>query len=232
MRAFVVGNGPSLTPEQLDKLIPEVSFAVNRIHLIYDKTKWRPDHWMFFDYSNSTVPVYVDDIKLHGQQGYQCNIRSDILDRFIAKLVKEQMESDGEWSLNEQMQNIKVWPQCPHIDTSRETTYEWHFPTICKLGGSVATAIQLAVMEGFNPIYLIGCDGNLKGNAYNHFTKDYVHIDAMTVEMAKWANETHDLSHSIAERECKERGVEIFNATVGGSATRGMNLCDFDDLFD
>lgn len=232
-RAFVVGNGPSLTVEQLNKLIPETSFAVNRIHLMYDKTKWRPDYFVYMDMSNTTNIIYAPDLSFHTQQGYPCHIRSDIVAKFIEYGIRQNTESPLEdWDINVSMQNIRMVEQCSHIDAERYTTHEWHLPQLCKQGGSVSGAVQLAVMEGFNPVYLIGCDGGLEGNAHNHFSADYVDRDAMTVEMAILANKTLALAHNIAGKECKERGIKICNATVGGSATRGIDLCDFYDLFD
>ncbi|GAF68405.1 unnamed protein product, partial [marine sediment metagenome] len=73
---------------------------------------------------------------------------------------------------------------------------------------------------------------NLEGNANNHFSADYVDRDSMTVEMAMLSNKTLTLAHRIAGRECKERDISIFNATVGGSGIRGIPECDFDELFD
>jgi len=232
LRAFIVGNGKSLKVDQLDKLIPEKSFGVNRIHLIYDQTEWRPDYWMFMDFSNSTVPVYKADIELHSQQNYPCYVRSDIVAKFIERYVSEKVESGKGWDINAHLQNIEVVEQCNHIDVERHTTQEWHLDwTLCKQGGSVSCAIQLAVREGFDPIYLIGCEGDLKGNAVNHFMAGYVDIDAMTVQKARLANRTLELAHTIAGRECKERGIKILNATVGGSAIGGISPCDFDSLF-
>ena len=234
MRAFVVGNGPSLKPEQLDKLIPEISFGVNRIHLIYDQTKWRPDHFMYMDMSGTTNHIYVPDLTFHSQQGYPCHIRSDIVAKFIEYGIRQQMEFPAKgWDINASMKNIKIVEQCPHIDSERHTTQEWHLDyTLCKQGGSVSAAIQLAVMEGYKPIYLIGCDGNLVGNGHNHFTPDYVDVDSMPVDMAMRANKTLELAHNIAGKECHERGIKIFNATVGGSAISGIPECDFYGLFD
>ncbi len=233
-RAFVVGNGPSLTSAQLDKLIPEISFGANRIHLIYDQTKWRPDCYVYMDMSNTTNVVYVPDLLLHSRQGYPCHIRSDIVAKFIEYGIRQQMESPTEdWDINASMKNIKIVEQCSHIDVERHTTQEWHLDyTLCKQGGSVSGAIQLAVMEDYSPIYLIGCDGNLAGNAHNHFSPDYVDVDSMTVEGAARANKTLELAHQIAGRECRERGIKIYNATVGGSAIGGIPPCDFYELFD
>ena len=233
MRAFVVGNGPSMTVEQLNKLIPEVSFGVNRIHLLYDQTRWRPDYYTYMDMSNTTNVIYVPDLDFHTRQGYPCHIRSDIVAKFIEYGIKQHMDFPQRWDINENMKNIKIVEQCSHIDAERHTVQEWHLDyTLCKQGGSVSGAIQLAVMEGFNPIYLIGCDGNLKGNANNHFSADYVDRDSMTVQMAILANKTLELAHQIAGRECKERDIKIYNATVGGSGIGGIPYCDFNTLFD
>jgi hypothetical protein len=46
-RCFIVGNGPSLTAEDLTKLyqLGEVTFAMNRIYHIFDKTLWKPTYY-------------------------------------------------------------------------------------------------------------------------------------------------------------------------------------------
>ena len=46
-RVFLVGNGPSLNDMNLDLLENEDSIAMNRIELIYEKTKWRPTYYFF-----------------------------------------------------------------------------------------------------------------------------------------------------------------------------------------
>ena len=49
LRCFIIGNGPSLTPSDLDKIKNEVSFAANRIYYMFDKTEWRPTFYMCCD---------------------------------------------------------------------------------------------------------------------------------------------------------------------------------------
>lgn len=48
-RAFVLGNGPSLKIEDLERLTDEVTFAANKIFLAYDQTSWRPTYWCCAD---------------------------------------------------------------------------------------------------------------------------------------------------------------------------------------
>jgi hypothetical protein len=48
-RAWVIGNGPSLSVDNLDRLCGEVSFACNKIYLAYDNTSWRPTYYSVYD---------------------------------------------------------------------------------------------------------------------------------------------------------------------------------------
>jgi len=221
LRAFVVGNGPSLKAEQLNKLIPEVSFGVNRIHLIYNQTRWRPTHWVMMDFSNSLF--YKEDIHLHSRQGYPCHIRSDIMAKFLEWCVR-----DKNWPT---LENMNIVERCSHIDIERHTADAWHEP-VCQMGGSVPTAIQLAVQMGYSPIYTIGMDGNKKGNAENNFIAGYIDRDAVDVHKAMVANESTKLALSIAKRECNGRGVQLIDATIGGSSYKSLPEVDFYDLFD
>ena len=221
MRAFVVGNGPSLKAAQLDKLIPEVSFWVNRIHLIYDQTKWRPTHWVMMDMSNSLF--YKEDIDIHSRVGYPCHIRSDITAKFLEWCIRNKR-----WP---KMENLNIIERCSHIDIERHTADAWHDP-ICQMGGSVPVSIQLAVQMGYNPIYTIGMDGNKKGSAENNFIAGYIDRDAVTVQKAEIANGTTKLALSIAKRECHSRGVQLIDATVGVSSYKSLPEVDFYGLFD
>ncbi len=48
-RCFVVGNGPSLKIDDLDKLTGEITFASNRIFLAFEETQWRPTYYTMCD---------------------------------------------------------------------------------------------------------------------------------------------------------------------------------------
>ena len=48
-RAFIIGNGPSLTVEDLDLLRDEVSFAANKIYLYFSETAFRPNYYASVD---------------------------------------------------------------------------------------------------------------------------------------------------------------------------------------
>ena len=50
-RCFIIGNGPSLTMEDLSCLTGEHCFAANRICNAFSKTDWRPEYYMCVDSS-------------------------------------------------------------------------------------------------------------------------------------------------------------------------------------
>jgi hypothetical protein len=62
-RCFIIGNGPSLTAEDLTTLEEhnEITFACNAIYKIFDKTKWRPD--FFFCIDDLVYQQHFDHIK-------------------------------------------------------------------------------------------------------------------------------------------------------------------------
>jgi len=226
MRAFVIGNGPSLKPDQLDLLRNEISFGVNRIHLIYPQTKWRPTYWVLMDFSNSQY--YKADIDFHSREGYPCYVRSDSCAKFFEWCVPRFPGVDRTIPFTD---NINILERCNHIDCERHTSDGWHEP-LCQMGGSVPSSIQLAVQMGYNPIYTIGMDGNKKGNAENNFIAGYIDRDNVDFEKARIGNETTKLALEIAKRECGDRGVQLIDATVGVSAYKALPEVNFYELFD
>jgi hypothetical protein len=48
-RGVVIGNGPSLRVEDLDRLAGEVTFASNKIFLAFPETSWRPTYYSVSD---------------------------------------------------------------------------------------------------------------------------------------------------------------------------------------
>ena len=49
-RAVIVGNGPSLCLEDLEKIQNADFFAFNKIYLAFQDTSWRPDYYLCEDY--------------------------------------------------------------------------------------------------------------------------------------------------------------------------------------
>ena len=229
-RAFIVGNGKSLKPDQLDKLHDNscTTFAVNRIHLLYGMTSWRTTYWMVTDLDGTKV--YVDDIPLHAKQDYKCYVRCDIMARclvvWLGAVPKEEI-----W---EMLNNINPLDAVNNIQLEDRITRDPWEDGKYNQGGSVAAAQQLALAWGYNPVYMIGCEGGLKAKANNHFKEQYadVSLDNRNPAQMEAANDILQIADEIAFREYNARDVEIYNATVGGSKRNAIPLVDFWELFD
>lgn len=222
MRAFVVGSGLSLNHTPLDLLKDEVTFAMNKIHLIYETTTWRPTYYCFLEAYGEGNPNDAPEkmsnrwleyvIEQHVARGEQCLIAADY--RFSIETYRNHHQS---------YENIEYVDRllCTHhgcdIHSDRRPDC-WHLPNICIYGGTMNAAIQIASKD-YDPIYLVGCDLGFvpvtedMAEDPNHFHPDY------------WTWDDHPLEdrdatlmdmHAICKKEIESRGGHIYNATVGG----------------
>jgi len=99
--------------------------------------------------------------------------------------------------------------------------------TISKYGTTMLSVLQIAVYMGFDPIYLVGCDGEWEPHKYgeedpNHFSSEYgkFHyfgkIKEFTPRQCDSAIIRIRKAHEIAKDMCDGLGVKIYNATIGG----------------
>ena len=151
--AFVIGNGPSLTPEWLDHLVDQnvTTFAVNRIHLVYHLTEWRPTYYV------RTEPPGGDDPERFFQE---CRLHIDAGELCVFPHWEDELG---------QHKNVEYINTCHHYKYGADNAPSaWHLPMVCDFGTVVTAAMQVAVMKGYEAIVLAGCD--LTGG---HFTEDY-----------------------------------------------------------
>lgn len=194
MRCFIVGNGPSLAFTPVDRLAGEITFACNRINLIYPFTDWRPSFYVRVETPNDDdVTDFWNDCREHIEMGVQC---------IFPSAWKKEL---GDHS------NIEWVNSCHHYKYPAEhkkAPREWHLPMLCDFGGAIACCIQLAVMKDFDEIYLLGCDLGYTGRQ-DHFY-DSSKERRQPPEMAN-AIMLH--AHRIAKL-CSH--IPIYNATIGG----------------
>lgn len=220
---WIVGNGPSLSQVPLDLLVDKTCFGVQRIHLIYPETHWRPSHYVMADRSRATHPrQWLEDLHIHVNLPEQVYIRSDMWPQYAAFAGLDEDDIPD---------NLGVWKVCEHINGNdqfgspgRPST--WH-EGICKYGGSVPVAIQIVAGWGVDRIRLVGCDlGYGDAATVNHFTREYEPVDSLTMQDARIENATMEHAHQIARAECELRGIDIKNAWPQS----GLNVyekCDF-----
>ncbi|QJB44217.1 6-hydroxymethylpterin diphosphokinase MptE-like protein [Dolichospermum flos-aquae] len=222
-RGFVIGNGPSLKLEDLEKLNSEITIASNKIFLAFDQVTWRPSYYTTADLLEWEKVKYL--LHHHFDVVHIPNYLSPAGSQCPTRWFKHLgLAGEDNAEANERS----------HIHFSADLS-------LGAFGGCTVTMenLQLAVHLGLDPIYIIGCDHYYKGekgsrdipiNASqekNHFIKNYrepgeVTNPAMTEIMTKAYYEAYKFS--IAN------SINIFNATRGGFLEIFPRV-DFDSLF-
>jgi len=237
-RIFLVGNGPSLSETDLSKT--EVSFGMNRIHLIYPHTSWRPTHYMWSDHPQHRVHA-EEIISEHISQGYDVWLRDDVAEIITGDYVCTFGELEN--ALEELPPHVHAWERCvKHIaahydDDMRPDEFCERFideRKFCKYGSGMSSMIQHAVDWGYNELILVGCDLNYRtdvdGYDPNHFDGSYNPIGFWDEENVHRHYETIRHGHKLASKWARENNIQILNATIGGNLEEYERV-DFDSLF-
>jgi hypothetical protein len=135
-RAFILGNGPSLNDLDFNKLKGETTYAVNRIWKMFDKTDWRPTHYVRGEVAIKRQDVFEDFIEMAKYPGIQWHMMAGL------QRIKQQWHPEG----------TEYFAAC------EGSGHPWHLPMICAYGTVVHIAMQIAVRDGAKSIYLLGCD--------------------------------------------------------------------------
>lgn len=205
-RCFIIGNGPSLTAEDLELLKDEYTFAFNRIYYMFDKTKWRPTF-----YCTQDDKIVRNSLK---------EIKNQIETPFVFAPI------NLKWYYNLDLDTEYYF--CPKSAVAENMCPEFceDIPHQIGVGNTVAyTAMQLAVYMGFTEIYLIGIDHSFRtiqdknGNivvdstAKDYFCSEY-NEDKDELFIPRLDLST--LSYIAAQKYAENHIVNIYNATRGG----------------
>ena len=221
MKAFILGNGPSINNVDTELLRGRFSIATNAIHKLYDRTSWRPQVLVIGDVTREHR-AWVNEI-VNLKADWFVDERSMRFLEIVTKNQGSQMWLRGDYKA--WARSLVPWRQfeyfdiCTHHNMGRNDWSKrplmWHYPQICRWGGSTLMAIQLAVQWEYNPIYLLGCDLDFKPGNGNHFCDDYG--DSIDEHQAWALNKVMHYAHELAFAQAQARGVEIYNATPGGA---------------
>lgn len=198
-RCFIVGNGPSLTMEDLELIKDEDCFASNLIFKIFDKTEWRPKYYFIQDRYADTGDI-LDTIDL------ECLFVGDYYWRKRGMKNKNAICVHSARSFNKH-----------RVDFSNdmEKALVSHY-TI------TYTMIQAAIYMGYKNIYLLGMDHSyaLTYDSKGNVTKDesiVSHIFEDKNPKDVIANiEGMNKAYISARDYADSHGVLIMNATRGG----------------
>lgn len=202
---FIIGNGPSLTVDDLDVLKEKDidSFAANRIYLIFDKTLWRPTYFV------NTDPVMIKDVLSEVNA-------IEVKDKFIPLQ-------------NKFFQNTPVkGAHYFYLNGDRSKDPEEGFSLDCtsavnELSTVTIASIQLAIHMGYRYIYLIGVDHNfdniilddgkkvvIDNSVKNHFIEGY--DDDVSSEVVHNIGVT-TRGYMKIEKFAKSHSINIYNAS-------------------
>lgn len=219
-RCFIVGNGPSLTINDLEKLKNEDSFAVNRIYKIFNQTEWRPTFYCSQD--TGILDEIQEDLSI-----ILSSCKGIFLNSYI---IKDKGKSIAENNINYFCLNTRqFYPDMPKFSKDvSNCIYE---------GYTVAYAcIQLAVYMGYSEIYIIGTDHNYNVNLKQDGKVEEKHesvnyMKGLEGKLCFYPQlEKSTLAFRKARLECEKRGIIIRNATRGGKLEEFERI-DFDTLF-
>lgn len=203
-RAWVMGNGPSLTRLDLSELKDEITFGVNGIWLLFDQLGWMPTYYVVEDSC-----VAEDDAEtinaIHGPI------------KIFPRDLKRVLKPDGK-TLYVQFRRGR-YRSFPRFSDDISRIVYW--------GGTVTYMnLQLAHYMGCNPIYLIGCDMTYKvpdhvdGTVITSREDDVNHFDPRYFGPGKrWHHPRVDrmiLCLEHAAQHLAAQGVRVYNATLGG----------------
>lgn len=215
-RCFLIGNGPSLSEIDLEKIYEEneISFGLNRIHIIYKNTNWRPDFYFLndgkeYEYNKEYLGV-----------GNQVNFIKD----FIG--IEDTKNSGKTFYYKGADENY--YPGFPKF--SSDITQECY-------GGrtTMYQMIQFACYMGFSEIYLLGVDFSFGEDGRDaHFSKDYGlgengKREDYTVGVAFRKEVEH--AYISARNYAEFNGIKIYNATRGGYL-EVFERVNFDEIFE
>jgi len=217
-RCFIIGNGPSLLASDLDKLKNEITFATNKIFLIFDKTEWRPSY-----YCNHDDEVFKDAYA-EIQKNIKCPAFYELPSIF----------SVDDFCLT----NFYFYCSDKRVcwRPNRKPSFSEE-PFVMQWGATITyDCLQLAAYMGFSEIYLLGVDNTnmpvvkLNGEIFFGDTKDHFDNRYKPSQIYTIPIDIINSAYNTAYEYCKSHNIKIYNATRGG-ALEAFERVDFDKLF-
>lgn len=217
-RGFVIGNGPSLKIEDLEKLKDEITFAANKIYLAYEESSWRPTYYTVED-NLVMKEIYENIQELKGSQAI-----------LPIKDLKEYLPIKG----------AIYYPLIPN--TTSIPRFSKNLLSGIYPGHTVTySMMQMAAYMGIEEIYLIGVDFSYAvpveatkeaetlyhNNEQNHFHKEY------RSKGDKWVMPNYEAqirAYKSALQFCEKNGIKVYNASRK-TQLEVFERVDFDSLF-
>jgi hypothetical protein len=227
--AVIIGMGPSLRPEDLDRFKGFRTFACNKIYLAFENTEWRPDYYS------------VCDI-LVAQNNRDAILNADFRDAvpIHSEYVWPELRSQRNAVHYKYGRSIAEWSPGNPTNLSSTLVYGVH-----SAGYSVIIEqILIAYVMGFQNVHVVGVDFSFSGGTptestcvsgqilksegeTNHFHPDY-RKPGETWTVPKMKEQEHAYKFCLAAFE--EAGRTLSNASRT-SALTVLPRVPFDETF-
>jgi hypothetical protein len=191
-KVFIIGNGPSLTPAQLDKISGRASFATNCISSIFHRTAWRPTY-----YVTTTTAMNNSEIRPYLEAGI-----------IAAKTAFVWLQySPPYWS------NVCLINCLHETDEDNGGDNPWSddlLDGVSKWGTGLLPIAQIAAWMGFSRLYFLGIDGTYtRGNAahFRGYPGEYQYAQTDDAALVR--------AHEVIARNLTRLGIDAWNCTPG-----------------
>lgn len=209
-RCFLIGNGPSLTGDDLNLLKNEYTFGTNMVYKIFDKTDWRPSFHCVSD------TIYASKLGLE-----------------LSKMVKSPL-----FTTERTYRRMRKKPiDTTYVHTIQTERYKvrGNIQAYCMIKATVLSlAAEMAFHMGFTEIYLLGVDCTNPHDKGGHFTDNYAtkevaetdinriktRMNARTLTTKQIGDHIIDRSmevYALLNEYASKHGIRIYNATRGGN---------------
>jgi len=236
-RCFLIGNGPSLTAEDLTLLYNnnEITFACNAISKIFSKTHWRPKYYAaqdrnFFQFHCDMLVSTDAEYKFYAEPyGFVRHLNPE---KVINKLLND--KSDVFFYRNESNADN---------DKTTEPLFSENVAKAIYMCGTVMyTMFQIAFYMGVSEIYLLGVDGGMASTVnhaeYLSLKRHFYEEDENWVKTFKYGpSHTSDFikynvlkAYQSANKFTRNNGCRIINASRSSSLDTFERI-RFDSLF-
>jgi len=196
---LVVGNGPSLNKTPLEEFAGVPSVGMNKIDLMYSRTRWRP-----------SVVVCLNNIVVKQHQDHFAASEIPVFVGWKARHLVSRHNRDRLNYFNTLLSNRFSTDAVTGFGSSATVTY---------------IALQMAYWMGADPVILFGVDHSFnysgshatyqkrKGSDVNHFDPNYFK------EGTIWATpdlDQSELDYALARQAYEADGRRILDATIEG----------------
>lgn len=252
-RCFIIGNGPSLKAEDLDKIHENGDFSIasNRIFLIFKDTEWRPNIFTTkdgdgisgslkemseIDAELKIIPVYPWDKKMYKVQGALPIPIGKTNNMYLMTRELPAFSDDITRCVNTTVTityaNIQIaaylgFKEIILLGIDHCYAKTWHFPNDMRNYDIRSNKNNFQNGQILNIKPVIQVNEGVK----NHFCDNYMDGVKERGEAATaYSIEEATLSYQAAKKYAMEHGIKIVNATRGGKLNVFKRV-NFDSLF-